>query len=147
MKKKIVLLQGAFELINYGHARAFNRAKSEGDYLIIALNTDQLLKKYKNRIAVLPYWQKKVILEAMRCVDKVVPVRTFSPIELLKKYDVDVYCYTKEWEETKAIELKFMKDKGGRSVVLPRYKHVIPTSGIKKALLDEYLENLKEPSQ
>lgn len=132
-----VLLQGAFEIINYGHVRALARAKSEGDYLIVALNSDKLLKEYKNRTAVLPYWQKKIILESIKYVDMVIVANNFSPMKILKKYDIDVYCYTKEWESSKTKEIEYIKKKGGRCVILPRYKGTIPTSEIKQILLKE----------
>lgn len=139
MKNRIVLIQGAFDIINYGHIKALHRAKSEGDYLIVALNSNELLLDYKKKTGVLPYWQKKVILESIRPVDKVICAYDFSPLSLLNKHNIDVYCYTKEWEETKQKEIAFMKSKGGRCVVMPRYKHAIPTSQIKKTIIEEYL--------
>lgn len=136
-RPRVVLLQGAFDIINYGHIRAFKRAKSEGDYLIVALNTDTLLRDYKSREPVLPWWQKKVIIESIKYVDKVVPARWFSPLSLLKKHAVDVYCITREWESTKTEEMAYMREKGGKTVFLPRYAHVVPTSEIKRILLRE----------
>jgi len=137
MKKRIVLFQGAWEIINYGHVRAFERAKKEGDYLIVALNTNQLLKKYKGRDAVLPWWQKKKILEAIRWVDKVIPAHNASPLSLLKKYNVDVFVLTREWESSHADSIAYMKAKGGKVFFSRRYAGVVPTSEIKRRLLDE----------
>jgi glycerol-3-phosphate cytidylyltransferase len=139
---KIVLLQGAFEIINWGHIKAFEEAKRQGTYLIIALNTDKLLTKYKDRKPVLPYWQKKFILESCKYVDKVIQAPDFSPMKLLKKHKVDVYCLTREWKATKTKEMAYMKRKGGKIHFLPRYKGVIPTSAIKRKLLQEYLEDI-----
>lgn len=133
---KIVLLQGAFEILNAGHVQVFKRCREQGDYLIVALNTNALLKKYKGRDAVLPWQQKKLILESIRWVDKVVPAHDFSPMRLLKKHKVDVYCLSKEWLETKAEEIGFMKSKKGRVFFTHDYK-VIRTRQIKKALLEE----------
>jgi glycerol-3-phosphate cytidylyltransferase len=132
-----VLLQGAFEIINYGHIRAIQRAASEGDYLIIALNTNALLRKYKQREPVLPWQHKKTILQSMRYVDLVVEARTFNTLPLLKRWGVQVYCLTREWESYKAPEIAYMKSIGGRVVFLPRYAGVVPTSEIKRRLLEE----------
>ena len=136
-KPRIVLLQGAFDIINWGHIKAFQRAKSQGDYLIIALNSNELVKAYKGRDAVIPWYQKKFIIESCRFVDKVVEATKFSPLELLQKYDVDVYVLTKEWAETKVAEIAFMKSKGGKISWSPRFKGVVPTSRIKEILLAE----------
>jgi len=132
---RIVFFQGAFDFINWGHIKAIKRAAKEGDYLIIGLNTDDLYRRYKKRNPILPYWQKKEVLEAIRYVDKVVPARSFSPLSLLKKYDVDVYVIAKEWKDTKAEEIKYMKDKGGKVVFTKRYKGVISTTEMKKRIL------------
>lgn len=136
-KKRVVLFQGAWEIINWGHVKAFERAKKQGDILFIALNTNKLLKEYKGREAVLPWYQKKKILESIKWIDKVIPAHNFSPLKLLKKYDVDVYVLTKEWESTKKVEISYMKDKGGKVSFSPRYKRVICTSEIKRRLLEE----------
>lgn len=146
-KSKIVLLQGAFDILNWGHVKAFERAKTLGDYLIIALNTDELLLQYKGRQAVIPWQQKKEILESIRFVDKVIPANKFSPLQLLKDYDVDVYLLTKEWEESKAEEIAYMLAKGGEVNFSPRFEGVICTSEIKRRLLEEARATQAEESQ
>lgn len=136
-KQRVVLFQGAWEIINYGHVRAFERAKQLGDILIVALNTNRLLKKYKGRDAVLPWYQKKRILESIRWIDKVIPAHHASPLELLKKHDVDVFVLTREWEGSHADSIEYMKQKGGKVFFSRRYAGVIPTSEIKQRLLNE----------
>lgn len=133
---KTVFIQGAFEILNAGHVRVFKQCKRQGDYLIVALNTNKLLKKYKGRDAVLPWKEKKEIIEAIRWVDKVVPAHSFSPLKLLKKHKVKVYCYSKEWEKTKSEEIAYMKGKGGKNFVTTDFK-VVRTRQIKKTLLNE----------
>jgi glycerol-3-phosphate cytidylyltransferase len=136
-KQKIVFIQGAYEIINWGHIKAFKRAKSLGDYLIVALNSNELIKEYKKRDPVLPWYQKKFIIESCQFVDKVVKATEFSPMNLLKKYDVDVYVLTREWEHTKSEEIAYMKSKGGKISWSPRFKGVVCTSDIKRILLNE----------
>lgn len=137
-KKRIVLLQGTFDIINWGHIKAFKLAKSYGDYLIIALNTNELVEAFKQRKPVLPWEQKKFIIESCKFVDKVVPAPAFSPILLLRKYKVDVYCITEEWLSTKKCEIKYMEAlPNGKVKLLPRFKGVVPTSEIKRILLEE----------
>lgn len=135
--KKVVLIQGAFEIINHGHVMALRRARSLGDFLIVVLNTNRSIRNYKKREPVLPWKHKKLILSELRCVDLVVAGPNFSPIKLLKKYDVDVYVITAEWLHTKAEEMAFMKAKGGRTFISRRYAGVVATSEIKRRLLEE----------
>lgn len=137
-KMKKVLVQGAFDIINWGHIKALRLAKSYGDYLIVALNSNELLKLYKQREAVLPWYQKRDILKELRSVDKVVKADNFSPIQLLIDHDIDVYCITSEWSSSKKVEFKFMENKpNGEIKILPRFNGVVPTSEIKRILLKE----------
>jgi len=134
-----VLLQGAFDIMNYGHIRAFRFARAQGDYLIVALNTNELIRAYKGREPVMPWSHKRSIIEACRYVDKVVPAREFSPLKLLKRFQVDVYVLSYEWEHTKAAEIAYMKQKGGRICFSRRFEGV-STSAIKATLLKEHLD-------
>lgn len=138
--KKIVFVQGAFELSTWAHMRTFKRAKALGDYLIVALNSNELLKDYKKRDAILPWYQKKELIESIKYVDKVIVANDFSPLELLKKHKVDVYVLTKEWKHTKATEIAYMKSIGGKVSWSPRFKGGIATSEIKRVLLKEAQE-------
>ncbi len=136
--KKIVLIQGAFDILNYGHIRAFKFAKSKGDYLIVALNTNRLIKQYKGRDAVVPWRQKKYIIEAIKYVDKVVSADEPSPLNLLKKHKVMVYVISREWWSSHSVEVKYMKSIKGQTCISRRFKGV-STSSIKEKLLREYL--------
>ena len=87
----------------------------------------------------MPWSHKRSIIEACRYVDRVVPAREFSPLKLLKRYRVDVYVLSYEWEHTKAAEIAFMKQKGGRVCFSRRFRGV-STSAIKATLLKEHLD-------
>lgn len=134
MKK--VLIQGAFEILNAGHVQVFKDCRAQGDYLIVALNTNELLEEYKGRAAVLPWQEKKLILEAIRWVDEVIPAPEFSPLRLLIEQDIDVYCLSREWESSKKVEMNYMREKGGRIHFTTDYP-VVRTREIKKTLLEE----------
>lgn len=137
MKKNIVLLQGAFDIINAGHVRVFEFAKRQGDHLIVAVNTNKLLREYKGRDAVLPWLQKKRIISAIRFVDRVIPARHFSPFGLLRHYRPDVFVCGSEWVHAHLAEIAYVKSYGGRVVISPRFRGVVPTSEIKRRLLEE----------
>lgn len=134
--KKIVLIQGAFDILNSGHVRAFRYAKSKGDYLIVAINTPELIQDYKKRKPILPYKDKKLIIESIKYVDMVVPARNFSPIDLLQKYNVDVYMIAPEWLYSKKKEISYMKSKGCKICMCHNYKNVIRSSDIRRMLLE-----------
>ena len=131
MKK--VFFQGAFDILNHGHILAFRDAKKQGDYLIVGLNTDELIKSYKHKSSILPYWQRKIILESIKYIDEVIPMNTFSPLENLK--DIDVYVIYIGWKDSKVKEIEYMESKGGKVFFTPEYDNVIHSSEIKSLLL------------
>ena len=133
MKK--VFFQGAFDFVNAGHIKCFKKAKQNGDYFIMGLNTDEFYRRYKKKEPMTPYYQKKEILEAIRYIDKVVPCKQFNTLIYLKKYNIDVYVVAKEWIEQKQEEIKWIKAKGGKIVYTPRYKGIIHTSELKKRII------------
>lgn len=133
---KTVLIQGAFEILNAGHVQVFKQCKEQGDYLIVALNTNELLEEYKKRKAVLPWEEKKTIIEAIRWVDEVIPAPHFSPLQILKDRKVDVYCLSQEWVRSKSEEIAYMSASGGDIFITTDFP-ITRTSQIKKTLLDE----------
>lgn len=94
-----------------GHAITLQFCKRYCDSLIVALNTNPLIKDYKSREAVQDWKQKKILLESIKYVDKVIPADNFSPMELLKENDVDVYICGSERVDAHPEEFAYMKEK------------------------------------
>ncbi len=140
MKKKIVFTQGSFDLFHYGHIRFLQKAKSQGTFLIVGVNTDKLYRKYKKKIPVIPYKYRIKIVRAIGFVDQVVPADGFSPLKLLKKFKSDVYVICKEWKDTKKKEIEYMKSIRGKTIVLP-YLKTISASNIRSKLIKNYLKH------
>jgi len=130
--------------LNCGHIKVFEMAKAQGDYLIVGLNTNELVKSYKKREPILPWDEKRQIIEAIKYVDLVVPAPEFSPLQLLKGLDISVYCVAEEWKQTKKEEISYMNRKeifnywGKRVVYIPDFG-LTRTSQMKEKLLAERL--------
>lgn len=139
MKK--VLFQGTFDIMNWGHIQAFKDAKAQGDYLTVALNSDELVRTYKKREPILPFWQRKAILEAIVYIDEVIEADNFSPLELIKSLDIDVYVIGSEWKASKMKERAYIESKGGSVFYTPEYDGVIHSSDIRRKCVQEYLKN------
>lgn len=136
---RVVLFQGSFDVLNAGHIRALKRAKSLGDYLIVALNTDELYRQYKGHGTinpVIPYRQRKEMLEGIKWVDEVIPANDASPMGLLQKYDVDVYVLTREWENYHQPEMEYMRAKNGLVDFSPRYPDIMCSSDIRARIIE-----------
>lgn len=127
---KRVLTYGTFDLLHYGHIRLLKRAKELGDYLIVALSTDEF-NSIKGKKAYHNYEARKKMLEAIRYVDLVIPENTWEQkIDDVKKYYVDVTVMGDDWEGNEKFEqLREYCD----VVYLPRTEG-ISTTKIKKEL-------------
>lgn len=130
MKK--VITYGTFDLLHTGHINLLRRAKALGDYLIVALSTDEF-NKGKGKKAYYTYEQRKAILEAIRYVDKVIPEYSWDQkIEDIKKYDIDIFVMGDDWKG----KFDFLKDYC-EVVYLPR------TVGISTTKIKQDLNKMK----
>src|SRR5699024_1474729 len=94
-----VITYGTFDLIHPGHINILRRAKKYGDYLIVALSTDEF-NAQKGKSAYYSYQERKEILESIRYVDKVVPEYSWEQkVSDMRKYDVDVFVMGDDWED------------------------------------------------
>ncbi len=86
---KRILTYGTYDLMHYGHIRLLRRAKRRGDYLIVAVSTDEF-NAIKGKKAYHDYETRKQMLEAIRYVDLVIPENDWGQkADDIKKYYVD----------------------------------------------------------
>lgn len=64
---------GVFDMFHVGHLNILRKAKELCDFLIVGVTTDELCQSYKHKDPIIPYEERKAIVEAIRYVDKVVP--------------------------------------------------------------------------
>ena len=125
-----VITYGTFDLLHYGHINLLKRAKALGDYLIVALSTDEFNWVEKHKKCYFPYEVRKQLLEAIRYVDLVIPEETWEQkVTDAKEYHVDVFVIGDDWTG----KFDFLKDQGVEVVYLPRTPEV-STTQIKEDL-------------
>lgn len=95
MKK--VITYGTFDLIHHGHINILRRAKAMGDYLIVALSTDEF-NAGKGKEVYYTYEERKQILEAIKYVDEVIPETCWEQkIDDVVKNSVSVFVIGEDW--------------------------------------------------
>ena len=120
MKK--VITYGTFDLIHTGHINILRRAKEMGDYLVVAISTDEF-NTIKHKQAYYSYEQRKQILEAIRYVDEVIPEHTWDQkVQDVKAHDIDIFVMGHDWEG----EFDFLKEYC-EVIYLPRTEGVSTT--------------------
>ena len=124
-----VITYGTFDLLHYGHIQLLRRAKERGDYLIVALSTDEFNWNSKQKKCYFRYEQRKLLLESIRYVDLVIPEENWEQkISDVKEFKVDTFVMGNDWEG----KFDFLKDYC-EVVYLPRTPE-ISTTQIKKDL-------------
>lgn len=99
-----VLTYGTFDLLHYGHIRLLKRAKALGDYLIVALSTEEF-NALKGKKTYYEYSIRKEMLEALRFVDLVIPEENWEQKkDDVLKYDVDVVVMGSDWKDSDRFE-------------------------------------------
>lgn len=126
MKK--VITYGTFDLLHVGHINLLRRAKELGDYLLVAISTDEF-NAIKNKKAYYSYEDRKTILEAIKYVDEVIPENNWEQkIKDVQDNDIDIFVMGHDWEG----KFDFLKDYC-EVIYLPRTEG-ISTTKIKEDL-------------
>ncbi len=93
-----VITYGTFDLMHYGHINILKRAKEQGDYLIVALSTNEF-NEIKGKKCYFSYKERKKLVESVRYVDLVIPENNWDQkIEDVKEYKVDVFVMGDDWK-------------------------------------------------
>ena len=125
-----VITYGSFDLLHYGHINLLRRAKALGDYLIVALSTDEFSAKQKNKKCYFSYEQRKMLLESVRYVDLVIPEETWGQkITDMKELRIDTFVMGDDWEG----KFDYLENENVDVIYLPRTPE-ISTEKIKKAI-------------
>ena len=127
---KRVITYGTFDLLHYGHINLLRGAKELGDYLVVALSTDEFNWNSKGKKCYFDYEKRKALLEAIRYVDLVIPEESWEQKKTdVHEYHIDTFVIGDDWEG----KFDFLKDEGVEVVYLPRTPEV-STTKIKEDL-------------
>ena len=138
MKKKIVYVGMSADILHKGHINILKKASSLGD-VYVGLLTDQAIASYKN-IPYLDYEQRKVILENIKYVKKVIPQFTLDYVENLNKIKPEYVVHGDDWKsgvqkETRKRVVNALKKWSGK-LIEPKYTQNISSTLIKKEIIN-----------
>ena len=139
MKKyKIGYTTGVFDMFHIGHLNILRRAKEQCEDLIVGVSTDELSLADKHKTPVIPFEERKAIVEAIRYVDQVVPQTSMDKLQAWSELHFDVIFHGDDWKGTPMydeIESK-LREVGCDLVFLPH------TKGTSSTLLVQTLHNI-----
>ncbi len=112
--KKIVFTNGCFDILHIGHIHYLKEARSLGDYLVLAINSDESVRKLKGEERPLQNQEdRSEILAALECVSFVSVFAEPTPLEIIKVVKPDILVKGGDWPEEKIIGYDFVKSYGG----------------------------------
>lgn len=134
MKK--VFTVGVYDLLHIGHVNLFRNAKAYGDYLIVAVQSSEVVLKYKpNAKLVYTTEERMYMVKAIRFVDNVVSYEDVD--DIVKKVDFDVFVVGPDQNHPGfQSAIRWCKDKGKTVIVLPR------TEGVSSSWLKEQIKKM-----
>lgn len=121
---KRVITYGTFDLLHYGHINLLQRARALGDYLVVALSTDEFNWDMKQKRCYFSYEERRRLLEAVRYVDLVIPEESWGQKRSdVRELRIDTFVMGDDWEG----RFDFLRDEGCEVVYLPRTPEVSTT--------------------
>ena len=99
-KYKIGYTDGVYDLFHVGHLNMIEAAKTNCEFLIVGVHSDEVVQGYKNRIPIINENDRKRIIESIKGVDKVVINQFRDKIKLWELYHFDVIFIGDDWKGT-----------------------------------------------
>lgn len=113
--KKIVFTNGCFDLLHYGHIKYLGDAKSMGDILVVAINSDSSVRKIKgSKRPIINEHDRLRTVAALTSVDYVVPFNENTPIKVIKLLKPNVLVKGADWKKNDIVGSNFVLSYGGR---------------------------------
>ncbi len=132
----VVYTVGTFDLLHVGHLALLENCATFGDTVAVGVSSDEVVKLYKPNIPVIPLEQRIEMLQALRCIDIVLPYHELNYIAVCKEVNADIFVIGEDWgrkPHNQDVE-DFLKSQG-KEVVQVQYSPRNSSTKIKKDVL------------
>ena len=130
---KVVFTNGCFDILHYGHAYLLQFSRSQGDFLILGLNTDSSVRRFKGPAR--PYVsedQRAYMLSLYPFVDLIVMFNEDTPINLIEAIRPDVLVKGGDYTPETVVGRDIVESYGGRVAICPRLEGLSTTDLVRK---------------
>jgi len=93
----VVYTVGTFDLLHVGHLALLEYCATLGDTVAVGVASDEVVKLYKPRIPIVPLEQRIEMLQALRCVDIVLPYHELDYLTVCKEVKADIFVIGEDW--------------------------------------------------
>ncbi len=131
--KKIVFTNGCFDVLHRGHTEYLNFCKKHGDVLVVAINTDESVRKIKGpQRPVNNQHDRAVVLASLQCVDYVTFFADPDPLNIIMRIRPDVLVKGEDWKDKGVVGREFVESVGGKVILAPLVDGKSSTDTIEK---------------
>ena len=138
LKKRLVFTNGCFDILHIGHVRYLNHARTLGDALIVAVNSDRSVRLIKGESRpVIPEMERAEVLAALTSVDFVFIFDDVTPQKVIDALVPDVLVKGSDWELSDVVGRDTVENAGGSVLTVPLVEGS-STSEIIRKVLDRF---------
>ncbi len=138
--KKVVFTNGCFDILHAGHVDYITKAKSFGDILIVALNSDSSVTKIKGKNRpIVPLQERAFIISNLKAVDYVVSFEEETPLETIKKIIPDILVKGADWKIENIVGKDIVEAAGGKVETI-EFVNFQSTTNIIKTILERFTD-------
>jgi D-beta-D-heptose 7-phosphate kinase/D-beta-D-heptose 1-phosphate adenosyltransferase len=136
--RKIVFTNGCFDLIHLGHVKYFQFAKKQGDILVVAVNTDDSIRRLKGpKRPVVNELDRVGVLEELESIDYLIRFDDDTPLKLIESIKPDVLVKGEDYSKSQVVGADFVESCGGRVALAPLVNGR-STSSVIQRILEAY---------
>ena len=132
--KTVVYTSGTFDMLHVNHLRLIEYARGLGDVLIVGVNTDELVARYKS-LPIVPFDERYAIVKAIKGPDLVIPQDSLDHADKVKKLKFDIFVVGDDW----AGKYDYLEELGVTVVYTP-YGRGASSSALKNRIIKRFEE-------
>ncbi len=131
--KKIVFTNGCFDLLHAGHIYSLSKAKALGDVLVVGVNSDVSVRRLKGETRpVIPLEERIQMLEALSCVDYIIPFDDDTPLEIINSLMPDVLVKGADYKDKLVVGSECVVASGGEVKYIEMYNGFSTSDIVKR---------------
>ena len=135
----VVYTVGTFDLLHVGHLALLEYCATLGDTVAVGVASDEVVKLYKPNVPVIPLEQRIEMLQALRCVNIVLPYHELDYISVCKEVKADIFVIGEDWGKkphNQGVE-NYLKEQG-KKIVQIKYNPRTSSTKIKKNIVAQF---------
>jgi glycerol-3-phosphate cytidylyltransferase len=140
----IVYTVGTFDLLHVGHLELLEYCATLGNTVVVGIASDEVVKLYKPNIPVIPLEQRIEMLQALRCVDIVLPYHELDYISVCQKVKTDIFVIGEDWgKKPHNIGVEKYFSEQGKKIVQIKYSPRTSSTRIKQNVIAQFQTKTK----